>query len=194
MVRTGNGGGCNGPRFSEEFALCVYISFRTLRKNTFVIYFHYADTYLCASLPTCHVLSYDFTSFSPHQGWREPPQERFFAKAKRYKMKRKEGKLKEENMSKKSCWNKRYIYSLLNIINQGSDEIKNRRILILTYIYMHIYMYIHICKYTYYIILSVSRGWNNWVWREKKKKICIFFSHLVAYICIQLEYIKRLRE
>lgn len=51
MVRTGNGGGCNGPRFSEEFALCVYISFRTLRKNTFVIYFHYADTYLCTHLP-----------------------------------------------------------------------------------------------------------------------------------------------
>lgn len=193
MVRTGNGGGCNGPRFSEEFALCVYISFRTLRKNTFVIYFHYADTYLCASLPTCHVLSYDFTSFSPHQGWREPPQERFFAKAKRYKMKKKEGKLKEENMSKKSCWNKRYIYSLLNIINRGSDEIKNRRILILTYIYIyaHIYIYVSIHIILFY---RFREGEITECEGKKKKKICIFFSHLVAYICIQLEYIKRLRE
>lgn len=67
VAGTGNGGGGNDT-INEEFALCVYISFRTLRKNTFVIYFHYANTYLCASLPTCHVLSYDFTSFSLHQG------------------------------------------------------------------------------------------------------------------------------
>lgn len=107
---------------------------------------------------------------------------------------RKKKKNVEKEMLKETLYI--YIYSLLNIISRGDDEIKNGWTLIHTYIYVYIYIYVYtyIYKYTYNIILSVSRGWNNWVWREKKKKICIFFSHLVAYICIQLEYIKRLRE
>ena len=197
---TGNGGGGNGPinsRNSHCVSIQVFVRYVKIR---LLYIFHYANTYLCASLSTCHVLSYDFTSFSLHQGWRKPPQERFFSR-RRNDTKRSKRKLKEK---KKKCRKRDaernviyiYIYSLLNIISRGDDEIKNGWTLIHTYIYVYIYIYVYtyIYKYTYNIILSVSRGWNNWVWREKKKKICIFFSHLVAYICIQLEYIKRLRE
>lgn len=45
--------------------------------------------------------------------------------------------------------------------------------------------------YTYYLFDERERERMELLYEEN---ICIFFSHLVAYICIRQEYIKRLRE
>lgn len=85
---------------------------------------------------------------------------------------RKKKKNVEKEMLKETLYIYIYIYSLLNIISRGDDEIKNGWTLIHTYIYVYIYIYVYtyIYKYTYNIILSRFREDEITECEGKKKK------------------------
>lgn len=119
MVRAGSGGDghCSG---SDEFlVVCACVSFPISRKNMFIAYFRYADTYFCASLTTCHVLSYDFTSFLLHQGVETTLDESFFdfrgendmnARDDSSRNKSKHWRRSLHNQRTGRCWKMRYIF------------------------------------------------------------------------------------
>lgn len=103
----------------------------------FITYFHYADTYFCASLPTCHVLSYDFTSFLLHQGVKTTLDESFFdfrgesdtnASDNRSRNKSRHWRRSLHDRRTGGCWKMRYIFVITYYKLRRGRYLKKRQI------------------------------------------------------------------